>query len=89
MYSEALQEILTKIEERAAELRAFCPSCGHMCLFNHTDINCPYGDEDCVHCGYKCSSCYYEWEDGLDDFMYSDNEDLIKYNKMRFGAEHV
>lgn len=75
MYNEALQEILTKIEERAPEVRAFCPGCGHMCLFEY-DV-----DEDYV-CN-SCSICY--------GFLPTDEPPsipvLINYNKMRF--EHV
>ncbi len=82
---QVLQEILTKIEERSDEIRCFCPQCGQMVMMKHDDINCPYGDTDCIHCGYKCPNCHYEWEDGL-DHIYSDEKDLIKYNKMRFSV---
>ncbi len=80
-YQKELEEILQKIEE-GKDVRAFCPDCGEMRLLEYTDINCPYGDEMCIHSGYSCSNCYYEWEDIPE--LYSDNENLIEYNKKRF-----
>ncbi|MDR4491305.1 MAG: hypothetical protein R2685_10465 [Candidatus Nitrosocosmicus sp.] len=87
MHNEVLTEILEKIEERAAELRAFCPSCGQISLMTFGWVRCPHGctAEEDSWCdgweGYTCSNCLNQWVEGYD---YHKDDDLIEYNKMRF-----
>lgn len=84
---EVLQEILTAIEDMKDEIRCFCPKCGQMVLMYWTDIHCPFdcGDECEGFMGYRCPNCIYEWTNGYEP-LYSEDEDLVKYNKMRFSV---
>lgn len=71
---EVLEEILTKIEKRALELRAFCPSCGQMSrMTKHEERNM----DTSYSYYYTCSNCPYEF----DRF-----EHLEEYNIMRFSV---